>query len=84
MRRSLLIVCLGVLATLSVCAIALVAQAQALSFAPRVDYSTGSGPGSVALGDFDRDGQRDLPELPADLQQALPNPNAVIIPLQGA
>ena len=35
-------------------------------------------------GDFDGDGQRDIPELPPDLRDALPNPNAVVIPLQGA
>jgi hypothetical protein len=35
-------------------------------------------------GDFDQDGHRDIPELPPDLRAALPNPNAVVIPLQGA
>lgn len=35
-------------------------------------------------GDFEGDGQRDIPELPPDLRDALPHPNAVVMPLQGA
>jgi parallel beta-helix repeat protein len=34
-------------------------------------------------GDFDGDGKRDIPEVPADLKQAWPNPNNVVLPLQG-
>lgn len=35
-------------------------------------------------GDFDGDGQRDIPDLPPDVRDALPHPNAVVVPLQGA
>jgi hypothetical protein len=35
-------------------------------------------------GDFDGDGNRDIPELPDDLRAALPNPNEVPVPLHGA
>lgn len=39
--------------------------------------------GAFQRGDFDGDGQRDLPELPEDLRAALPNPNAIVVPLYG-
>jgi hypothetical protein len=35
-------------------------------------------------GDFDGDGQRDLPELPADVKAGVPNPNDVALPLHGS
>ena len=34
-------------------------------------------------GDFEGTGRRLIPELPADVRAALPNPNAVVIPRQG-
>ena len=35
-------------------------------------------------GDFDGDGERDIPELPEELRSALPNPNDIVIPLYGS
>ncbi len=35
-------------------------------------------------GDFNGDGKRDIPEIPEDLKQAMPSPNDIVIPLQGA
>jgi hypothetical protein len=35
-------------------------------------------------GDFDGDGKRDLPELPADLKTCWPDPNRVVLPLHGS
>ena len=32
-------------------------------------------------GDFDGDGKRDLPEMPAEVQASLPNPNALLAPM---
>ncbi|MEI7730780.1 MAG: right-handed parallel beta-helix repeat-containing protein [Verrucomicrobiota bacterium] len=34
-------------------------------------------------GDFNQTGKRELPELPSDLKHALPNPNAIVLPLHG-
>jgi hypothetical protein len=34
-------------------------------------------------GDFDGDGRRDLPEVPAELKTAWPNPNRFVLPLAG-
>ncbi len=34
-------------------------------------------------GDFDGDGRRDLPEVPAELKAAWPNPNRFVLPLAG-
>jgi hypothetical protein len=34
-------------------------------------------------GDFDGDGQRDIPELPDDLKASTPSPNAMLLPLRG-
>ena len=36
---------------------------------------------AFARGDFDGDGQRDIPEMPSDVQASLPNPNALLSPM---
>lgn len=35
-------------------------------------------------GDFDGDGKRDIPELPADVKAALGDPNNIVVPLHGS
>ncbi len=35
-------------------------------------------------GDFDGDGKRDIPDLPADVKASLPDPNNIVVPLYGS
>lgn len=35
-------------------------------------------------GDFDGDGRRDLPEVPADVESSLPSPTAIVLPFHGS
>lgn len=39
---------------------------------------------SYRKGDFDGDGQRDLPEVPTEVQSAWPSPTAIVLPFHGS
>ncbi len=54
-----------------------------VNLAPEVGAKVGASLDVAAFmrGDFDNDGKRDLPDLPADVKDALPNPNALLSPM---
>jgi hypothetical protein len=60
MKRALVFLGVAVLALALLVGAARASRAAALSFAPHLDYGTGTNPNSVAVGDFNKDGKPDL------------------------